>query len=166
MATPTDETDSAVTGRCYCGAIMLRARRRPRAVAYCHCADCKRVTGAPVAAFACFDEADIAFTPSEGRAASVNPGVTRSFCPDCGSPLTGRYAYLPGQVYVPLGLLDQAGDCAPELHAHDGQRLPWLHIADSLQRFEGSSRARLVGAETAGAGTEGAEAEGADDADH
>ena len=55
----------------------------------------------------------------------------------------GGYDYLPGQVYIPLGILDQADALAPRRHAHDGRRLPWLHIEDDLERFIGSARAAL-----------------------
>ena len=102
-----------ITGRCYCGATRLQAKALPSAVAYCHCADCRRATGAPVAAFAAFDEGDVIFSPNEGREISVNAGVTRSFCEGCGSPLAGRFDYLPGMVYVALGLLDQADRSRP-----------------------------------------------------
>jgi len=66
MAT-TDKSRS-ITGRCYCGATTFHATEQPVAVAYCHCKDCRRVTGAPVAAFAAFDVSAISFSPSAGRA--------------------------------------------------------------------------------------------------
>jgi hypothetical protein len=132
-----------ITGRCYCGAVVIRATEAPQVVAYCHCRDCRRVTGAPVTAWAAIEEAAVTFSPDEGRTASVNPGVTRSFCGSCGSTLACRYDYLPGQVYVAIGLLDQAAELAPEVHAHEAQRLPWLHIDDGIERFAQSSRSRL-----------------------
>jgi len=146
MTHPSDNPAAVITGRCYCGGISLRSTQRPHTVAFCHCADCRRVTGAPVAAFAAFDEAAVTFSPNEGRSVTVNPGVERLFCPDCGSPLAGRYDYLPGQIYISIGILDQAGELAPQLHAHASERLSWLHIDDGLERFETSSRTRLADA--------------------
>ncbi|TCD14627.1 GFA family protein [Oricola cellulosilytica] len=134
-----------IKGRCYCGETAVRASRSPQTVAYCHCVDCRRVTGAPVAAMAAFEEKDLTFTPDEGAVAPSNPGVKRSFCRSCGSPLSSRFDYLPGQVYVPLGLLDQADELVPEVHSYESQRLRWLHIDDSVERFATSSRARLAG---------------------
>ncbi len=136
-------SQAAITGRCYCGATTIYATQAPHAVAYCHCIDCRRVTGAPVAAFAAFDETTVTLTPNEGRSVTVNSGVTRSFCQICGTPLTGRYDYLPGSVYIALGVLDQAGELAPQLHAHEAQRLAWLHIDDGCERFAGSARSQL-----------------------
>ncbi|WP_441320159.1 GFA family protein [Inquilinus sp. CA228] len=137
---------TTITGRCYCGATTIHATQAPHAVAYCHCIDCRRVTGAPVAVFAAFDEGAVIFTPDEGRKVAASPGVTRTFCAVCGSPLTGRYDYLPGQVYIAIGILDQANDLAPQLHAHEAQRLIWLHIDDELERFAKSARSQLTDA--------------------
>ena len=128
-----------ITGRCYCGAITFRSTVKPQTVAYCHCDDCRRATGGPVAAFAAFRDGAVIFEPDEGRSITVNPGVTRTFCSACGSSLTRRYDYLPDQVYISLGVIDQADQLAPEIHSHEGQRLPWLHIADDITRADATA---------------------------
>lgn len=138
-----DETEVVLSGHCYCGAITFTATQQPQTVAYCHCDDCRRATGGPVAAFAAMDEKSLVFVPDEGRKVEANPGATRTFCPSCGSSLTGRYAYLPGQVYVSLGVIDQANDIAPEIHCHDSERFEWLHIDDQLERVSSSGRAKI-----------------------
>jgi len=118
----------------------LQVTQSPRAVTYCHCTDCRRVTGAPVAAFAAFDENSVSLQPASGKTVNVNPGVTRTFCENCGTPLTGRYDYLPGTVYIAIGILDQAEQLAPELHSHESNRLSWLNIVDDCKRCPGSAR--------------------------
>lgn len=143
MATTTPDDAAVLTGRCYCGKTRLRATRRPQTVAYCHCSDCRRWTSAPVAAFAAFDEAAVVFTPNEGSQVSVNPGATRTFCASCGSPLTGRYDYLPGQVYIGVSIFDQASELVPKLHTHESHRLTWLHITDDLPRVASTGRVNL-----------------------
>ena len=137
------EIPDRITGSCYCGGIALFAQEAPRTVAYCHCTDCRRVTGAPVAAFGAFDENAVQVSPAWPTSKSFSPGVTRWSCPDCGSPLAAAFDYLPGQVYVPLGLIDQAAQLPPEFHAHDRYRLPWLQIVDDIPGVGGSSRAIL-----------------------
>lgn len=138
---PTSETE--ITGRCYCGAITFRSAVAPQTVAYCHCSDCRRATGGPVAAFAAFLEGDVVFEPSEGKQVTVNPGVARTFCAHCGSSLTGRYDYIPNQVYISIGVIDQADVLPPEMHSHDDQRLDWLHIDDDIARFQVTARDAL-----------------------
>ncbi|TMV83043.1 GFA family protein [Thioclava sp. BHET1] len=132
-----------ITGRCYCGAITFRSSSEPQAVAYCHCEDCRRATGAPVAAFAAFDVDAVTFKPNRGKSVSVNPGVKRYFCDNCGSSLAGTYEYLPNQIFISLGVTDQAGSLSPEVHAHEAERLPWLHIDDDLERPAATATAFL-----------------------
>jgi len=133
-----------LTGRCYCGAAELEISAPPLTVAYCHCGDCRRWTGAPVAAFSAFTEEAVHGTPPLGAAFSITAGVERWTCGTCGSPLAARFDYLPGQIYIPLGILDQAADLGPELHCHDSARLPWLHLADNLPRSDSSAREGLI----------------------
>ncbi|MEO1469218.1 MAG: GFA family protein [Pseudomonadota bacterium] len=133
-----------ITGRCYCGATTLTAGA-PLTAAWWHCADCRRWTGAPAAAFAAFDS--VTLTPDPGPRSAVE-GVQRWNCPACGSPMAACFDYLPGQTYVPLGVLDQAGEVVPEVHAHAASRLTWLHIADDLPRSDATARAALAAAST------------------
>ncbi len=132
-----------ITGRCYCGSTTFRGAASPQTIAYCHCDDCRRATGGPVAAFAAFMDGEIAFEPNEGRQVNVNPGVVRTFCENCGSSLTGRYDYLPNQVYISIGVIDQASDLAPQMHVHEAQRLSWLHIDDDVKRSYTTARTEL-----------------------
>jgi len=135
--------DSVVTGRCYCGVTTIHSKEAPKAISYCHCNDCRRVTGAPVAAFAGFNDSALSLKPNEGKSISVNSGVTRTFCESCGTPLAARYDYLPGVVYIALGIIDQANDFPPELHAHESNCYNWLSISDQCQRFPASARREL-----------------------
>jgi hypothetical protein len=115
----------------------------PNIVAYCHCDDCRRWTGAPLPAFAAFAPGDLRADPDMGRHFSTQPGVDRWVCATCGSPIAARFDYLPDQVYVPLGLLDQARHLPPEIHCHADNQLPWLHLDDTLDRAAASGRDRL-----------------------
>ncbi|MBT0955888.1 GFA family protein [Alphaproteobacteria bacterium KMM 3653] len=133
---------AAITGRCYCGATRITANQRPRTVVYCHCADCRRWTGAPVGAFAAFGPGDVTLTPPPAPLTAVK-GVDRWSCPTCGSPLAAQFDYLPDQTYVPVGILDQAESLAPELHCHADSRLPWLTLTDGLHQAPASARSTL-----------------------
>ena len=133
---PSEASTDRYTGRCYCGALSLVARGAPQVVAYCHCADCRRWTGAPAPAFAAFG--DVTLEP-EGQIL-IKGGVNRWTCPTCGSAMAAQFDYLPGQTYVPLGVLDQAGHLRPTLHCHADKALPWAIHDDGLPRVEGSAR--------------------------
>ena len=131
------------TGQCYCGRSRVLASEAPLTVVYCHCPDCRRVSGAPVAAFAAFRETSVTLNPERAGVCPLSQNVTRRFCPDCGTPLTAEFDYLPGQVYVPLGILDQADTLPPGLHCHADKALPWLCIVDEAKRVTGTARDTL-----------------------
>jgi hypothetical protein len=138
---PPDPTPEPLTGRCYCGASVISAGPALTA-SYCHCTDCRRWTGAPVAAFAAV-AAETLVLPGNAALFDSGSGVQRWTCPACGSPLACAFDYLPGQVYLPLGVLDQADALPPRLHSHADAALPWLHISDDLPRAHASARASL-----------------------
>lgn len=69
---------------------------------------------------------------------STNAGVTRWFCRNCGTALLAHYDYLPDQLYVPIGIIDQATDIKPEMHCYAKSGMPWLHIQDDLDRHDDS----------------------------
>jgi hypothetical protein len=131
-----------MTGRCYCGAIRFEIGATPQKVAYCHCRDCRRITGAPVAAFVAFAAKDVTFL-TEAAHLTLSKDVERWHCGRCGSALGAWFSYLPDQVYIPIGVLDDADRLVPTLHSHADSALPWLHIADDLPRAAGSARGSL-----------------------
>ena len=135
------DQETLCTGRCYCGASCLFAEGEPEIVTYCHCSDCRRATGAPVAAFAQFPESAVKMKGPVGTRS--HRGVSRQFCTSCGSPLTARFDYLPGRIYLAVGCLDAAAELTPELHCHFDARLPWLCIKDDLARIPTSGRRAL-----------------------
>lgn len=113
-------------------------------VTYCHCVDCRRWTGAPVGVFAAFARDAIIAHPALNKGKVHTTGVERWNCTACGSPLAATFDYLPEQIYVPIGLLDQANDLPPSLHCHADSRLVWLPIRDDLPRQSGTGRDMLT----------------------
>ncbi|WP_235820456.1 GFA family protein [Falsiruegeria litorea] len=129
-----------LSGRCYCGALCIQAPAPAQVVTYCHCSDCRRVTGGPVAAFAAFAPEVIEILPTWPDPVEINPGIKRWFCRTCGSAMAAWFDYLPDQIYVPLGVIDQIEDLQPALHCHADNAPHWLHLDDGLPRDNGSGR--------------------------
>ncbi len=94
-----------------------------------------------MAAFAAFEKTDVVAQLSEPFFGA--PGVERWTCPTCHAPLAAAFDYLPDQIYVPVGIIDQAETLVPEMHSHADSALPWLHIADDLPRADASAREAL-----------------------
>lgn len=123
------------TGGCRCGAIKFEASADPFYTSYCHCSDCRRATGAPVAAFVGFRTKDVTFRGSEASTYGEYP-VKRSFCAVCGAPIAYRDARIDDQVFFMLGAMDRPENYAPTVHGYVGEQLPFLHVDDELPRMQ------------------------------
>ncbi|MEL7090099.1 MAG: GFA family protein [Pseudomonadota bacterium] len=126
--------------RCYCGKTSFEFADEPLAIAYCHCVDCRRWTGAVVSGFAAVAPRTL---PNLGPPTTEINGVRRWTCADCASPLAAAFDYLPDQIYVPLGLFDDLDRLQPQVHCHADAAPRWLHIDDTLPRHTGSARDML-----------------------
>lgn len=129
-------------GGCLCGAVRFSVSGKPLWSAYCHCESCRRATAAPVAAFVGFDEGCVAFNGDARRLFSSSPGVERSYCAACGTPLSYRSTRWPGEIHLYAPTFDDPAAYPPTFHVHWAERLPWLGIMDSLPKHDraGSSK--------------------------
>jgi hypothetical protein len=138
------------TGRCLCGDIRFETYATPAWIAYCHCASCRRHTASPVACFVNVPVAAVRFSGERARYVS-SPGVTRSHCARCGTPIGYETAKRPEEIDLYVNVFDHPEAFAPGLHVFEAERLPWFDTADRLPRAAGGgpavSLAELPGAE-------------------
>lgn len=127
-------TDEAITGGCLCGAVRYRVAGAPLWVAHCHCQSCRRQTGAPFTSFVGVKRDDVTFEDEAPRRHQSSPGVWRSFCPHCGSPIAYEGERWPEEIHFHLGTLDRPEDFPPSGHVYTAEQMPWLHFADGLPR--------------------------------
>jgi hypothetical protein len=129
------------TGSCRCGTVQFAVSAEPFHISYCHCADCRKASGAPVSTFVGFVAADVALEGASLRVFENGP-VKRSFCGTCGTPIAYADDRLANQIYFMLGAMDAPGNYKPTLHAYVREQLPFVHMPDGLQRFPRSSVTR------------------------
>ncbi|MCL4187896.1 MAG: GFA family protein [Rhodobacteraceae bacterium] len=115
-------------GRCLCGAVRITAVPLSGGASACHCAMCRRWSGAAMWAFAAA-AADVRVT-GEVRAYRSSPFAERAFCPACGTHLWIRddgkdYELMPGLFEAARGLplvrevyADRAFACVGLLGSH------------------------------------------------
>ena len=125
-------------GGCRCGAVRFSANAEPHFTSYCHCEDCRRSTGAPVAAFVGFYRSEVDWS-ADATASYSRPPATRLFCPQCGAPIGYRDDRLPDRIYFYTGAMDEPERFAPAQHAYAGEQLPWLALADDLPRQQATT---------------------------
>jgi hypothetical protein len=124
-------------GGCRCGAVRFETSAEPVHISYCHCADCRKATGAPVSAFVGF-AADAVTISGEALRSFDNGPVTRSFCGGCGTPIAYADERIGETIYFMLGAMDSPQDYKPTLHAYVREQLPYLHMPDGLPRQPGT----------------------------
>ena len=127
----------AIEGGCHCGAIRYEVSGDAKHVALCHCSDCRRSSGAPMVAWAAFDESQFEVTKGEPATFNSSGTAMRSFCPSCGSGLYYRSAeFLPGIVDVQSATFDDPNAFPAEVHIQVAERLNWMKAAHELPEFD------------------------------
>jgi hypothetical protein len=124
-------------GGCFCGAIRY-AFTDVFDAGYCHCSICRRSSGAALMSFANTPAAGFALTRGAPRFFASSPEFERGFCPDCGTVMFTR-SIDPARwnmVSVHQGTLEAPEQLAPAMHICISDRLPWLHVQDTLPRFD------------------------------
>jgi hypothetical protein len=135
-----DHEATVFEGGCHCGAVRYSATGAPIYVPYCHCESCRKTSGAPVVLYVMFEQQDVRFTQGVRKRYRSSPGVHRSFCPDCGTPLAWEGNWGRKEIIeFHIGTLDDPEAVRPDRHAFFGERIGWFDVHDRLPRFNGSS---------------------------
>jgi hypothetical protein len=122
------------SGGCLCGAIRYEISAPTLGTSYCHCEDCRKASGAPVLAWTFFPSGSLTFTKGVPKTLFW-AGRERTFCGDCGTPLSFFDPDLPAEYEVTTCSLDQPEACPPKDHTWTCDRLPWFETSDSLPRL-------------------------------
>jgi hypothetical protein len=124
------------TGGCLCGAVRFEYSGSMEAAAYCHCSDCRRVTGSAfnVSLPMLLTQFRIVRGAPRGYARMADSGntLTRYFCSECGSPLFTSSPVHPDRVYVKGGALDDPSLVRPGTQRWLRSRVPWADIPPDL----------------------------------
>ena len=129
-----------MTGRCLCRAIGYEVTAPPRVTVFCHCESCRRSTSSPVTTFLIVNKSDFAWTRGQPRIFASSPGVRRSFCGDCGSPLAYESDERANHFDLYAASLDDPTQVVPQAHVHVQEQLPWFEILDDKPRYLVTSR--------------------------
>lgn len=124
-----------IEGRCLCGKVRYAIDAEPRATSLCHCEDCRRASGAPVVAWTFFPAGSMRWT--EGTPKLIRFAAReRTFCGDCGTPLSFFDPAIPEEFEVTTCSLEQPEAIHPIDHNWVCDRLPWFDTSDTLPRYD------------------------------
>ncbi len=128
-----DRSDDGWTeGGCLCGAIRYRIDGPIAAGCHCHCSLCRRSTGAVVVTWITVRRETFRLLKGTPRRYRSSPKAERSFCGDCGTPLTFQRLDLVGEIDITVASLDAPEHHAPDRHIFAANRVPWLRLDEHL----------------------------------
>ena len=122
-------------GHCQCRHLEYEFEGAPKWVMHCHCESCRRQTASPFTTYAGYVRERVSFDGATLSRYRSSPGVTRSFCPHCGTPLAFEGARWPGEIHLFLAIFDTPNALTPRAHVNTIEQLDWIHLADGLPRL-------------------------------
>lgn len=120
------------SGHCLCGDIRYRFDGAPNWQVHCHCESCRRATASPFTSFLGVSRERFRWTGKAPATHASSPGVSRSFCPRCGTPMAYESAARAHEIDLYAATLDASEAFRPERHVHWNEHLPWIVPADGL----------------------------------
>ena len=140
-ATPEIPNDvgSLVTGGCLCHGVRYEYVGPVGPAAYCHCEDCRHVTGSAFNVSVQLENSRFRVVSgnvkSYTKLADSGNSITRTFCPECGSPLFTSSPRHPEHIYLKAGSLDDPGIVLPIQQSWTDSAVTWRSIDPSLPSY-------------------------------
>jgi len=125
-------------GGCLCGAVRYEIRGRALQTTLCHCEDCRRASGAPFVAWTFFQSGGLSWKKG-GPKILHHAARERSFCGDCGSPLTFFDPSIPQLFEANTNTLDDPSRYPPSDQCWTSDAIPWMEGTAGLPRFAEAS---------------------------
>lgn len=128
---------SVITGSCQCGAIEYSVKNDIRAAGYCHCRECRKLSGSTALAFGRVSDSSLSITKGEEVISTYQKSEESviCFCRICGSNLFARKPRMRA-VALYLGALNGVPSMKPRAHLFTASKAPWYEITDDLVQFE------------------------------
>lgn len=125
-----------IAGGCQCGAVRYKVDGAPMHVAICHCADCRKSSGAPMVSWAMFAAEQFALTQGEVTTFNSSGASMRNFCAKCGTGLFFTNAEnLPGIIDVQSATLDDPDALPAQVQIQTAERIGWMPAMHTLPEF-------------------------------
>jgi hypothetical protein len=87
-----------------------------------------------------FGTTDVSWSGEGRKTFESSPGVERSFCERCGSPMSFVGSRWPDEVHLFAASFKDPSALRPSVHVHAGEQLPWLLLGDGLPRYATTPR--------------------------
>ena len=126
-------------GSCLCGEVRYEITGNIGIFQYCHCSQCRKVTGSAHASNLFVSPNQFNWLSGESLVGTYAPVHTKhfatAFCKQCGASLPWRTK--TGKVVViPAGTLDTEPAIQPSQNIFYASRAPWYTPADQLPKYD------------------------------
>jgi hypothetical protein len=130
---------SQLVGSCLCGGVRFEVTEPFVSLSYCHCANCKKLSGGGGTANGRARTLAIRVLEGESLLHTYQPveGTAKTFCSVCGSNLFGGGWPKSEEASVRLSAIDSPLEQRPEVHNYVRSVAPWETLPDDgLERFD------------------------------
>jgi hypothetical protein len=130
---------STLSGSCLCGAVQFEVTEPFVTLSFCHCTNCKRISGGVGTASGRVPTSAIHVLSGEDALRTYQPaeGTAKTFCSVCGSNLFGGGWPESEFASVRLATIDSPFEQRPEAHIYVRSLAAWETLPDDgLPRFE------------------------------
>jgi hypothetical protein len=124
-------------GHCLCNSIVFEVEEPVQACVTCHCESCRRQCSAPFKVYIGVPDGQWRWISKPPKTFNSSPGVERTFCDQCGSPLSFRSQKMSNVMHFFTAAMQRPEDFTPSMHVSFEEKLPWLKLADGLPRRVG-----------------------------
>ena len=123
-------------GGCHCGAVRYVCSEEPTTVANCHCGDCQQIAGSAFITSVLVPEGSVTVNgelKSYKVKADSGNGVTRNFCPICGTRIMVELD--GGVVGVSYTTLDDSSWLEPAIEFYTSKAQPWINLCSNTEKL-------------------------------
>ena len=123
-------------GGCHCGAVRYVCSEEPTTVVNCHCGDCQQIAGSAFITGVLVPEGQVTVNgelKSYKVKADSGNGVTRNFCPICGTRIMVELD--GGVVGVSYTTLDDSSWLEPAIEFYTSKAQPWINLCSNTEKL-------------------------------
>ena len=123
-------------GGCHCGAVRYVCSEEPTTVANCHCGDCQQIAGSAFITSVLVPEGSVTVNgelKSYKVKADSGNGITRNFCPICGTRIMVELD--GGVVGVSYTTLDDSSWLEPAIEFYTSKAQPWINLCSNTEKL-------------------------------
>ena len=132
-----EKSEISYAGGCFCNAIKFTVTADTFWSILCYCNSCKKISGAPVVAWAGFSKNQITWTGEQICEFSSSKGVKRGFCKKCGTTLTycGEEFGID-KIFITTVAFKNPNLFPPTEQIFTSENLNWMHLDNKILKYD------------------------------